>query len=45
MTNGVTHDELTTGGENQIPYLVDTDRGVTMYGSEGIVEYVEQHYE
>lgn len=45
VTNEVTYDELTAGGEDQIPYLVDTDHGVTMYGSEDIVEYVEQQYE
>ena len=44
VTNQVTHDELTTGGEDQIPYLVDTGRGVTMYESDDIVEYLEEHY-
>ncbi|MFB6090111.1 MAG: glutathione S-transferase N-terminal domain-containing protein [Halobellus sp.] len=45
VTNEVTHDELTAGGEDQIPYLVDTDRGVTMYESDDIVEYLEGNYE
>ncbi len=45
MTNEVTHDELRAGGEDQIPYLVDTQRGVTMYESDDIVEYLEAHYE
>lgn len=45
VTNQVTHDELTGGGEDQIPYLVDTDRGVTMYESDEIVDYLEEHYE
>jgi glutathione S-transferase len=44
VTNEVTHKELTAGGEDQIPYLVDTERGVTMYESDDIVEYLEQHY-
>jgi len=44
VTNEVTHDELTAGGEDQIPYLVDTDRGVTMYESDDIVDYLETHY-
>lgn len=44
VTNAVTHEELTAGGEDQIPYLVDTDREVTLYESEDIVEYVEEHY-
>lgn len=45
VTNAVTHDELTAGGEDQIPYLVDTERGVTMYESDDIVGYLEKHYE
>ncbi|WP_053948778.1 glutathione S-transferase N-terminal domain-containing protein [Halolamina sediminis] len=45
VTNEVTHEELTAGGEDQIPYLVDTDRGVTMYETDDIVEYLEEHYE
>ncbi|TKX69508.1 glutathione S-transferase N-terminal domain-containing protein [Halorubrum sp. SP9] len=45
VTNEVTHDELTAGGEDQIPYLVDTDRGVTMYESDDIVDYLEEQYD
>ncbi|WP_144922055.1 glutathione S-transferase N-terminal domain-containing protein [Halorubrum salsamenti] len=45
VTNEVTHEELTTAGDDQIPYLVDTDRGVTMYESDDIVEYLEEQYE
>lgn len=45
VTNELTHDELTAGGEDQIPYLVDTERGVTMYESDDIVAYLKQHYE
>jgi glutathione S-transferase len=44
VTNQVTHDELTDGGEDQIPYLVDTERGVTMYESDDIVDYLEERY-
>jgi len=44
VTNEVTHEELVAGGEDQIPYLVDTDRRVTMYGSDDIVEYLDEHY-
>lgn len=44
VTNEVTYEELTAGGEDQIPYLVDTDRGVTTYGSDDIVTYLEEHY-
>ncbi|GAB3685430.1 hypothetical protein GCM10028857_15920 [Salinarchaeum chitinilyticum] len=45
VTNEVTHDRLVAGGQDQIPYLVDTDRNVAMYGSEDVVEYLEAHYE
>ncbi|PSQ46981.1 glutaredoxin [Halobacteriales archaeon SW_7_65_23] len=45
VTNEVTHEQLTARGEDQIPYLVDTDRQVTMHDSEDIVEYLEIHYE
>ncbi len=44
VTNEVTHGELTAGGEDQIPYLVDTDANVTMYESDDIVEYLDEHY-
>ena len=33
------------GGESQIPFLVDTDRGETMYESDEIVDFLERHYE
>lgn len=44
VTNELTHQELTAGGEDQIPYLVDTDREVTMYESEDIVDYLDEQY-
>jgi glutaredoxin len=44
-TNPRTHDELQTlGGEDQIPFLVDTARNETLYGSEEIVEYLRERY-
>jgi glutathione S-transferase len=43
--NEQTNDQLRTiGGEDQIPFLVDHQRGVTMYESDEIVEYLESHY-
>ncbi|NUB89542.1 glutathione S-transferase N-terminal domain-containing protein [Haloterrigena sp. SYSU A558-1] len=33
------------GGEDAIPFLVDTDRGETRYESDEIVDYLETHYE
>ncbi|PSQ30957.1 hypothetical protein BRD09_05045 [Halobacteriales archaeon SW_10_68_16] len=45
VTNDRTHDEmLELGGEDQIPFLVDTARDVTMYESDDIVDYLEEHY-
>ncbi|WP_435197669.1 glutathione S-transferase N-terminal domain-containing protein [Natronomonas sp. EA1] len=43
--NKQTHDELLAlGGEDQIPFLVDHQRQETMYESDDIVEYLEEHY-
>ena len=33
------------GGEDAIPFLVDTDREETLYESEDIIEYLETHYD
>ena len=44
VTNEVTYEELVDGGLDQVPYLIDTDRGTTMYESDDIVEYLEEHY-
>lgn len=32
------------GGKEQVPYLVDTERAVSMYESVDIVEYLREHY-
>lgn len=43
--NEQTRDELlAVGGEDQIPFLVDHDRGETLYESDDIVAYLEEHY-
>lgn len=43
--NEGTHEELLAlGGEDQIPFLVDHQRDVTMYESNEIVEYLGEHY-
>lgn len=45
IRNEQTHDELpTVGGQDQIPFLVDHQRDVTMYESDDIVDYLETHY-
>jgi glutathione S-transferase len=43
--NDQTLDQLRTlGGDEQIPFLVDHQRGVRMYESDEIVDYLEDHY-
>jgi glutathione S-transferase len=44
VTNERTHDELQAGGNDEIPYLVDTDREEALYGSDDIVAYLDEHY-
>ena len=45
VRNDQTHDQLLTlGGEDQIPFLVDHHRGVRMYESDDIIDYLEEHY-
>ncbi|MFB6302601.1 MAG: glutathione S-transferase N-terminal domain-containing protein [Haloferacaceae archaeon] len=46
VRNEQTHDELLAlGGDDQIPFLIDHHRGVTMYESDDIVAYLEEHYD
>jgi glutaredoxin len=45
VLNERTHREMTDlGGEDEIPYLVDTGREADCYGSDDIVDYLETHY-
>lgn len=45
VTNQQTYDELVdVGGQDQVPYLVDTERGTSLYESDDIVEYLETYY-
>jgi len=37
-------DLVRRGGKSQVPYLVDTNRGVEMYESEDIVIYLRETY-
>lgn len=32
------------GGKRQVPYLVDEEKGISMYESGDIIEYLEEHY-
>ena len=45
VTNELTHGELVSAGNDEIPYLVDTDHAVTVYDSDDIVSHLEQHHE
>ena len=43
--NEQTRDELAAlGGDDQIPFLVDDQRAETMYESDDIVAYLDEHY-
>lgn len=45
VRNERTYREMTdAGGQDQIPYLVDTSRRESLYGDDDIVEYLERHY-
>lgn len=35
---------IARGGKRQVPYLVDTDKGIEMYESGDIVAYLEKTY-
>ena len=38
-------DELVEkGGKSQVPYLVDDERGESMYESGDIIDYLKEHY-
>lgn len=32
------------GGKKQVPYLVDDEKGVEMYESDDIIEYLNENY-
>lgn len=32
------------GGKQQVPFLVDQDRGVMLYESDDIIQYLKEHY-
>jgi glutathione S-transferase len=34
---------LEKGGQSQVPFLVDTERGVSMYESSDIIDYLREH--
>lgn len=45
VTNKQTYSELRElGGQDMVPFLVDTLRETSLYESDDIVEYLERHY-
>lgn len=42
--DGVVDELVEIGGKKQTPYLVDSEKGESMYESEAIVEYLEKEY-
>lgn len=40
----VAEELVSRGGKRMVPYLVDSDRGVEMYESDDIVNYLNEHY-
>jgi len=41
---GVSEELVEKGGKSQTPYLIDSERGVAMYESDAIVNYLREHY-
>lgn len=42
VSDTVNHDELlNVGGEDQVPFLVDTDHNIKMYESDDIIDYID----
>ena len=41
---GVADELVARGGKRQTPYLIDSERGVEMYESEDIMQYLEENY-
>lgn len=35
---------IAAGGKRQVPYLVDDEKGVSMYESDDIITYLKEHY-
>lgn len=42
--DAVAEELIAHGGKRQVPYLVDAERGVEMYESGDIIEYLKAHY-
>ncbi len=42
--DAVASELIARGGKRQVPYLVDSEKGIEMYESDDIVAYVHEHY-
>ena len=42
--DAVASELIARGGKRQVPYLVDSERGVEMYESDDIVAYLQTNY-
>ncbi|PIT91068.1 hypothetical protein COU17_02150 [Candidatus Kaiserbacteria bacterium CG10_big_fil_rev_8_21_14_0_10_49_17] len=42
--DAVANELIEKGGKRQVPYLVDSERGVEMYESSDINDYLDEHY-
>lgn len=42
--DAVAEELVARGGKRQVPYLIDAERGVEMYESDDIIEYLKTHY-
>ena len=42
--DAVASELVVRGGKRQVPYLVDSEKGIEMYESDDIVTYLREHY-
>ena len=42
--DGVVDELVAHGGQAQVPYLIDEERGESMYESDVVIEYLKTHY-
>jgi glutathione S-transferase len=43
-TNSLKDELVAIGGKSQVPFLVDKEKGVKMYESDDIIDYVKKTY-
>jgi glutathione S-transferase len=41
---GVADELVALGGKRQMPFLIDSSRGVSMYEAHAIMDYLDEHY-